>query len=255
MDPKPVVDYDRTSIPDGYDRAREHGPEFLALWMRTVMAATHGHGAVSTILDLGCGTGRFSHGLADTFSASVIGLDPSTKMIMQAWSKPRHAHVHYAIARGEDIPLPDSSVDLVFLSMVFHHFARPERVTSECRRVVRAGGAVFLRAGTRDRIDGYPYIPFFPSSVPLLHQTLPSCAVVRQAFEASRLRVLVQGVLVQQIAATHADYADKLEAGGDSVLARLEPGDFRAGLASLRAHARSVDPRPVTEPIDYFVFD
>jgi ubiquinone/menaquinone biosynthesis C-methylase UbiE len=39
------------------------------------------------VLDLGCGTGRFSEALAAQFDAHVIGLDPSLKMLQVAREK------------------------------------------------------------------------------------------------------------------------------------------------------------------------
>jgi trans-aconitate methyltransferase len=44
--------------------------------------------AISLVVDLGCGTGRFSEMLAAELGARVIGLDPSEKMIDQARRKP-----------------------------------------------------------------------------------------------------------------------------------------------------------------------
>jgi SAM-dependent methyltransferase len=70
------VNYDLTNIPVAYDRGRDHGPEVLELWM-DVLASTLGTDRVSTIVDLGCGTGRFSEGLARRFDACVVGIDPS----------------------------------------------------------------------------------------------------------------------------------------------------------------------------------
>ena len=61
-------------------------------------------------------------------------------------------------------------------------------------------------------------------------------------------------MLHQQVSPTLAAYADKLEAGGDSVLAALDPGDLAAGLSALRAHAARTDPVAVIEPVDYFAF-
>ena len=53
------MDYDLTNIPAAYDRGRDHGPEVLNLWMSVIESHLDGE-SVSTILDLGCGTGRFS---------------------------------------------------------------------------------------------------------------------------------------------------------------------------------------------------
>jgi ubiquinone/menaquinone biosynthesis C-methylase UbiE len=222
--------------------------------MRAVEAATRGRRDIRSILDLGCGTGRFSRALSDHFEARVLAIDPSTTMLAAARSKQDTPHVRHVLARGEEIPLNDGSVDLIFMSMVLHHFSNPAQVASECRRVLRPNGVAFMRAGVTDRIDSYPYVPFFPTSIPLLYRILPSCAYIREVFENAGFRTATHDILVQEIAASHGEYCDKLEAGGDSVLARLSEDEFRTGIAKLRAFCADVDPKPVVEPIDYFAF-
>src|SRR5678809_1123934 len=103
-----MTDYDRTELPTGYDRARDHGPEVVDLWMRTVAEHVQGRD-INSILDLGCGTGRFSEGLAAQFNAEVIGLDPSIKMLERAREKRRDARVRYEHGRAEAIPLRSGS--------------------------------------------------------------------------------------------------------------------------------------------------
>ena len=60
------MDYDATDIAVTYDRGRDHGPEFLDLWMNVVSSHVKDQ-RIKTILDLGCGTGRFSEALAVAF--------------------------------------------------------------------------------------------------------------------------------------------------------------------------------------------
>src|SRR3977135_830133 len=107
------MDYDATDIPGTYDRGRNHGPEVLDLWMNVVSSHVEGQ-RIKTILDLGCGTGRFSEALAVRFDAEVIGVDPSSKMLEQARSKQHDARIRYEPGHAESIPLPADSVDLVF---------------------------------------------------------------------------------------------------------------------------------------------
>ena len=121
------MDHDSTTIPAGYDLARGHTPEVLDLWMNTITSCA-GRRSIGAILDLGCGTGRFSEALANHFAADVVGIDPSFRMLEQALAKPHSSRIRYAMACGEEIPLRSRSVDLVFMSMVFHHFNSPARV-------------------------------------------------------------------------------------------------------------------------------
>src|SRR5690242_7876234 len=124
------VNYDETNIPENYNRARDHGPAFLAQWMNVV--ASHVEGMeITRILDLACGTGRFSRGFPERFGAVVIGIDPSTKMLRDAAMNQSAPNLCYAIGTAEAIPLADESIDLIFISMAFHHFDDPETVANE----------------------------------------------------------------------------------------------------------------------------
>jgi ubiquinone/menaquinone biosynthesis C-methylase UbiE len=248
-----TMDYDATGIPAVYDLGRSHAPAVLDLWMATLRRFLP-NGRVTMILDLGCGTGRFTEALATHFAATVLGVDPSEKMLAQARAKRSPGSIRYVRGSGESIPLAKEFVDLIFMSMVFHHFTSPHAVARECRRVSRTGGTVFIRAGTTDHISAYPYVPFIPATKPLLHERLNPKREITQTFVGSGFALVATDVVVQQIASTHAAYADKLAVGGDSILASLSPGQLEEGLAALRLHAAAVDPLPVTEPIDVFVF-
>ena len=196
------MDYDATDIASTYDRGRDHGPEFLDLWMEAV-AAQRRDQDIKTILDLGCGTGRFTEALRARFDAEVIGIDPSKKMLAQARSKQAQGKIRYETGRGESIPLPDNSVDLIFMSMIFHHFEDPALAARECRRVLRddrEGGTAFLRTGTRERISSYPYVDFFPASRPILEEVLPTNTFVREVFEAAGFRTVTVELVTQEIA-------------------------------------------------------
>lgn len=80
------MDYDKTEIPSTYDRARALAPETRRLWQN--LRSVHVDQAeMSVVIDLGCGTGRFSELLAGHFGVQVIGIDPSLKMLDQARRK------------------------------------------------------------------------------------------------------------------------------------------------------------------------
>jgi len=247
------MDYDLTDIPAAYDRGRDHGPEVLDLWMSALSRHLGGR-AVTRILDLGCGTGRFSEALADRFSAAVVAIDPSMKMLAMARRKQRDPRVRYQRGRAEAIPLAARSVDLIFMSMSLHHFDEPHLAARECRRVITDDGCVVIRTGSREQIEAYPYVPFFPSSRAMLHETLPDIAGVRETFEGAAFHLVSAEIIEQSIAAGLTEYADKLSTGSDSILARLPRHEFEAGLASLRSQATEAAREGIIEPIDVLVF-
>jgi ubiquinone/menaquinone biosynthesis C-methylase UbiE len=247
------MDYDATEIPRTYDKGRDHGPEVLDLWMNTIASHVDAP-SVRTILDLGCGTGRFSEALAARFDAQVLAIDPSKKMLEQARNKQVDSRVRYMPGSGESIPLTANSVDLIFMSMIFHHFRDPLLAARECRRVLRDGGTAFMRTGTQERIPSYPYVPFFPGSHPILNEVLPASSFIRDVFVAAGFRLVTLELITQTIAPNHMVFADKLAMGADSVLAQLSQEEFQAGIEAVRAHASRVNNEAITEPIDLFVF-
>src|ERR1700730_3363940 len=113
------MDYDATTIAATYDKARGYSPEVLSLWLDVV--AAHIPLSLDLIVDVGCGTGRFSLPLAHRFQARVIGIDPSQKMLEVARQKTAGDRVEFRQGTAEDVPLPDACADLVFLSMMIHH--------------------------------------------------------------------------------------------------------------------------------------
>src|SRR5262245_10272820 len=156
------MDYDKTKIAETYNRGRDHGPEHLKLWMDVVESHVQGS-TVGEILDLGCGTGRFSRSLAERFDATVIGLDPSLTMLGQAVLHRSHPKVFYVCGQAEAAPLQSESVDVIFISMIFHHLNDPRAAARECARLLRKRGRLCMRTATLENIPNYPYVPFFPA--------------------------------------------------------------------------------------------
>ncbi len=91
------------------------------------------------VLEVGCGTGRW---LAEmrTVANWCYGLDPSTGMLTQA--KNRSAPIWLTRGRGEALPFPDGTFDLVYCVNAIHHMDGQQTFTQEARRVLRDGGAV-----------------------------------------------------------------------------------------------------------------
>lgn len=95
------------------------------------------------VLDLGCGTGRSLELIENRIQGEAIGVDYSEAMIEEAsGNKPNSSGLIRSDARS--IPLPDSSVDGVFMSLALTAMPEPEKVASEVNRVTRKNGTVVV---------------------------------------------------------------------------------------------------------------
>ena len=103
------------------------------------------------VVDLGCGSGGCIPFLRSVGINTIWGLDPSPYLLqLAAKSNPDARFIHGV---GEEIPLPDSSIDGVNVSFVFHEIPPLylQRVLYEIRRIIRQGGqlAVLEPASTQ----------------------------------------------------------------------------------------------------------
>jgi SAM-dependent methyltransferase len=245
------MDYDAYVIAEVYDKARALLPATARLWQE-LLADYIDPGAAPLMLDLGCGTGRFSDLLGQRFGGQVIGIDSSERMVQRARRKPNRGNICWCRASAEALPLADGCTDLVFMSMVYHHLGSPAAAARECRRVLRDGGYVCIRNGTRE--SDFPHRHFFALQ-PLINTELPARAEIAGTFESAGFTCVTHRVVRQTIAPDWRSFIEKSALRGDSFLARLSDNEFRAGMDALQAHGDSIDvSAPVTEEIDWFVF-
>ena len=92
------------------------------------------------ILEIACGTGRFTVMLADR-DADIVGMDISDAMLSEAREKARASGLmdHLEFIRGDAarLPFPDDHFDAVFAMRFFHLADTPASFLSEMRRVSR----------------------------------------------------------------------------------------------------------------------
>ena len=142
-------EYDQKDIHLRYEKSRRLPEETMTLWLESISKYVP-RNSTRIIVDLGCGAGRFTEGLSAHFSASVYGIDPSWKMLSQALKTLDQKGtgiagqaiasptVRFIQASAEGIPLTNSSADLIFLSMVYHHIRDKVEAVCEFRRVLKS---------------------------------------------------------------------------------------------------------------------
>jgi ubiquinone/menaquinone biosynthesis C-methylase UbiE len=97
----------------------------------------------TSILDIGCGTGKLLRRAGRYWSeAQLIGVDAANGMIEEARRLTPNATFFTGMA--EALPLQDSSVDLALSTVSFHHWQDQAAGIREVARVLRPGGYFIL---------------------------------------------------------------------------------------------------------------
>jgi SAM-dependent methyltransferase len=106
-----------------------------------------------TVLDAGCGCGRFSQVVSD-WGVDVIGVDMAPHALKAAHANAPRAKLIQASLL--DIPIKSGSLDAAFSIGVLHHTSDPKASFMEVARTVKVGGelAVWLYScpGTSEKI-------------------------------------------------------------------------------------------------------
>lgn len=112
---------------------------------RAILAALDSLAPVRSVLDVPCGTGRFT-ALFATRGVSYVGMDASSAMLGEARRK--HPHARVAQADLARLPLPSKSFDLVLCIRLMHLLRDPSLRAAflrEMTRVARVGVIVDFR--------------------------------------------------------------------------------------------------------------
>jgi ubiquinone/menaquinone biosynthesis C-methylase UbiE len=101
-----------------------------------------------TVLDLGCGSGRYAVALALLGAESVTAVDYQAKSYQraEAFCKKQALPVRFAEADVLRLPFEDQSFDFVFSNGVLHHTRSWQTALAEYLRVMRRSGFLFLYA-------------------------------------------------------------------------------------------------------------
>lgn len=120
-----------------------------ATWRPRVIESALIDGEAPTLLDIGSGTGTMLIDLArEAPVAQPIGVDGDSQVIHRASVKAAASGVKLdlRLGRAQELPVPDSSVDVVTMSLLLHHLSDADKLTAlrEAHRVLRAGGKLLI---------------------------------------------------------------------------------------------------------------
>lgn len=121
--------------------------------------------AQAVCLDIACGAGYGSELLLNAAAKRVIGADIAPEAAHYAQTYYGQPGIHFLVASGTHIPLPDEAVDLVVSLETIEHIVAYEQFVAEVRRVLRPNGRFVVSTPNVERYVNYPDPPVNPFHV------------------------------------------------------------------------------------------
>ena len=176
------------------------------------------------VLDVGCGTGRWSEALAERGSR-VWGVDASPEMVELA----RRRGVNVKEARAEALPFKEDWFERALLVLVVHVFERPQAF-GELGRVLGPDGRLAIATFDRAQFDDYYLSPYFPSLAEIDRARFPTREALTEELEAAGFATRVLPVL-QRTTRSRDWILERIRGRFISTLLLLDEAEFAEGLA------------------------
>jgi ubiquinone/menaquinone biosynthesis C-methylase UbiE len=223
---------DYSKIATTYDSGRKMRDEVLDLWLDriTERARISDH---SRILDLGCGTGRFSIPMARRFGCSVVGADKSPEMINKARQKDTGQTVSWGVQNADDLNYAENAFDIVFMSHLLHHVDSPKKVLESCYRILSPGGSIFSRYGAVEQILNDVEHRFFPETIAIDKARTPSVHDVETWLSKAGFKKISSEEIIQQSYESIQDRFQSIKLKNTSVLSLIPQSAFEKGIRQL----------------------
>lgn len=158
--------YDESEYFEGAAHLRDFSSPFQRYRLRKVLAI-HAPGPEDRVLDLGCGWGTMSYGIAGQ-AKEVVGLDFSRNAVDHCNARLAQAgakNVEFRVGDACDTGLPSGAFDVVVAADVFEHLYPDdsEAVSREAFRLLKPGGRFSVWTPCRNH-----FLEVLRASTPLL---------------------------------------------------------------------------------------
>lgn len=130
---------------------------------KLIAVIRHGLGVASldglAALDVGCSAGFVADSLASA-GARTSGVDIDEPGLARARQR-FGTRVDFRLARGEALPFPDASMDVVVLNHIYEHVVDPAAVLADIHRVLAPAGVLYAGLGHRWQVlEPHHRLPF-----------------------------------------------------------------------------------------------
>lgn len=99
-----------------------------------------------TVLELGCNKGYIINSFLQHENFRAIGAEIDVNALKIAREN-YGDRIEFVQTTPNKIPVPDESVDIIYTIDTFEHLSQPSEILTECWRILRPGGVLFIHFG------------------------------------------------------------------------------------------------------------
>ncbi len=229
---------DYSKIASVYDKGRNLSEQNIDLWLDVISRlAKAPRGA--KVLDIGCGTGRFSIPMAKKLGYRVTGADFSTEMLEKAREKDTAKLVKWDKQDAQNLTYLDNSFDIVFMSHLLHHCDDPDKVIRGCRRVLSERGVILVRHGAIEQIRDDAEHTFFPEALAVDEARIFSLRQMENCLKEAGFSNITSEEIVQQTFVSAVDHLERVRLKNTSTLTLIAQDAFERGTEKLEKYIAS----------------
>jgi len=189
------------------------------------------------ILDVGCGSGHHTLFLDNLFDGKTIGLDTSIGMLKQIRRK--EIEIKLPLACGENIPLANNVVDLVFMSYVLHQSEERERRISEAYRVLKRNRYIAILTSSHDQLKSDLVHQYFPRILEINLKRFPPLDEIKGMLTKSGFKNVNSSEISIKREDSVEEIIERVKGKHMSVLKLLSEKDFQSGLKIFEGKLKS----------------
>jgi SAM-dependent methyltransferase len=225
---------DRSTIPKtDYSKIAEYYDKVRLVPTEVLLSRIIEYGRIcrkSAVLDLGCGTGRFTLCIQAAKPSVLLALEPSIEMLKQAASKDVPKRILWVRGDGQHIPFTDEFLDCVYLTSVIHHIENKEMALQDIHRVLKEGGRcvimTYSHSGIRKQV-----IHDFPGVTTIDLKRIPSVPHLKDMMRAVGFSDVSYHAIKHDEGFTSVDeYLERVRRKYLSTLTLLNENAFQKGL-------------------------
>jgi len=160
---------DYSQVADYYDKVR---PPPTDAWISKIIECGEVN-ANSSVLDVGCGTGRFPLSISLLTKALICSLELSINMLRKGVEKDDCKAILWVQGDGQKLPFRDDFFDCVYMTLVIHHVEDKELALQEIYRTLKKGGNCVIMTNSHYRIKRH-ILHCFPGVVAIDLKRFPT---------------------------------------------------------------------------------